>query len=216
MRFLKVFIVFLTVFISFFTTSHANENLSSEKLWQFYETWLQANYPAGKQALNAGASEQQLAKFESQIGIELPADYREFLSIHNGQHHTAAGLLVGHEFFQTSDILIEWKLMKKLLDDGVFKHKSESDPKGAIKPDWWNKNWIPITGDGAGNLICLDMSPDKNGTVGQVIDFDHETVERTVLADSFNEYINDYLSDLKSGLYVYHEEYNQIILLEDL
>ena len=199
-------------------TTHAETNTSKStiKLWQTYEAWLENNYPAGIKDLNAGTSEELFKKLESKIGNKLPDKYREWLTVHNGQKSSAAGLLVGGEFFSTDGILAEWQIMETLLDEGKFNFQSESDPKGKIKTDWWNKNWIPISGDGAGNLICLDMSPDKNGSMGQVIDFDHETVDRTVLADSFEEYIGNYINDLKSGQYKYSDEYGLILPLEDL
>ena len=106
--------------------------------------------------------------------------------------------------------------MKQLLDQGHFAYPSEPSPKNAIKPDWWNPRWIPITSDGSGNLQCLDLSPGAAGSVGQLIDFDHETTHRFVLASSFRDALKTYLDEVLAGGYVYSDDYGRLMPLDEL
>src|SRR5262249_32779186 len=56
---------------------------------------------------------------------------------------------------------------------------------GPIQPVWWHRRWIPFACDAAGNLSCLDLAPAAGGTVGQIIDWDHEAGPWRVLFPSF-------------------------------
>jgi cell wall assembly regulator SMI1 len=186
------------------------------ELWAEYEKWLQTHFPEGIMALNPGAQEEEVDALESAIGVQLPADYRTCLRVHNGQKPDAVGLLWSNEFLSTSRILDEWQLMKQLLDDGHFAYPSESSPKDAIKPDWWNPRWIPVTSDGCGNLECLDLAPGAAGFVGQLIDFDHETVHRCVIALSFRDAMKSYLAEVLAGGYAYSDDYGRLMPLDEL
>lgn len=193
-----------------------DDKKSMEKLWNKYRKWLGIHFKEGIDTLSVGASEEQLSRLEASIGKKLPNDYRDWLQIHNGQIPDSVGLLYSNEFLSTSRLLSEWQVMNQLLNRGEFSHTSESEPADTIKPDWWNKNWLPISSDGSGNLVCIDLSPGAKGTLGQIIDFDHETVHRTLLAKSFREYISNYLNDLDSERYTYSDDYRTLVPFSDL
>ena len=84
-------------------------------------------------------------------------------------------------------------------------------PDKGIKNDWWNDSWIPITYDGSGNHYCLDLDPTEEGIYGQIIRMWHDDAERTLVANSFKEWIVDYKDKLVSGQMVYSEDYFGII-----
>ena len=185
-------------------------------LWTKYDDWLGTEFPEGRRALNLGATEEELAALEAAIGASLPEDYRTVLSIHNGQQPDSVGLFWGNEFLSTSRIHSEWQVMKQLLGEGHFAGRSESSPANAIKHDWWNPLWIPITSDGSGNLQCLDLSPGTAGTVGQVIDFDHETIHRSVLASNFRDALESYVKAVLAGEYSYSDDYGRLMRIDEL
>jgi cell wall assembly regulator SMI1 len=185
-------------------------------LWMKYGDWLVAEFPEGARALNPGATDDELAALQAAIGVDLPEDYRTVLRIHNGQQADSVGLLWGNEFLSTTRIHSEWQVMKQLLDEGHFPHRSVSSPENAIKHDWWSPQWIPITSDGSGNLQCLDLSPGPAGTMGQIIDFDHETVHRCVLASSFREAFQNYVKSILAGEYSYSDDYGRLIRVDEL
>jgi len=185
-------------------------------IWTIYSAWLNANFPEGAKALNPGATVDELAYLESTIGIKLPPDYRSWLTVHNGQRVDGPTLLCSNEFLSTHRIVDEWQAMMKVAENRTEEFASESIPPNAIKPDWWNSLWIPITSDGSGNLECPDMSPGPAGAIGQIIDFDHETVERTLLASSFRHWVSDYVDCVEAGDYAYSDDYGRFMLCDDM
>jgi cell wall assembly regulator SMI1 len=189
---------------------------SVDDLWAKYEEWLTAHFPEGLQALNAGAAEHEIATLEATIGMNLPQDFRSWLKVHNGQTPDSVGLLWSNECLSTSRILNEWQVMKQLLDEGNFDCESKSDQPGAIKTDWWNPGWVPVTSDGAGNLQCLDLAPGMTGRAGQVIDFDHAAMNRCVLAAHFREWVEDYIKDISDREYVYSDDYGRLMPADEL
>jgi len=183
--------------------------------WQRYETWLGEHFDQGLKNLNPGVTEGHLTILERTLNNELPSDYRDWLKIHNGQRADSTGLLYGNELLQVYRLLEEWFSMKKSLVAGEFSRPAESDPKGAIKPEWWNLNWLPVSADGAGNFVCIDLSPGEDGVVGQIINFEHATARRQVLANSFKDYISAYLDEIEVEKYTYSESKNALIPSND-
>ncbi|ANQ49389.1 molybdenum cofactor biosynthesis protein MoeA [Flammeovirga sp. MY04] len=184
-------------------------------IWSRFEKWLSKNASHLNSELNTNASEVDITKLEKTIGGKLPKDYIEFLKIHNGQERDSEGLIDTEEFLSTDRVIEEWSVWKDLLDKGDFK-ESESEPDEGIKPDWWNSKWIPITYDGNGNHYCIDIDPSSSGTNGQIIRMWHDSGERELIANSFKEWISNYVNDLEKGKYVYSEDWGGIINKEEL
>ena len=187
-----------------------------EATWNKYKNWLASNFPEGIAALNAGATDEELVEVESVVGLKLSPDYRKWLAIHNGEHHDGPALLCSNEFLSTSRIIYEWKTMVEIAETQIDDFTSESNPPDAIRPDWWNRSWIPISSDGSGNLECIDLAPGPAGTVGQIIDFDHETTDRTVLASSFREWVSQFVNDVADGNYAYSVDYGRFMLCDEM
>ena len=61
-------------------------------------------------------------------------------------------------------------------------------PVGCIKQRYADLKWIPICEDGSGNHIGVDLDPDVNGKVGQVINFGRDEDDKHVLADSLKTF----------------------------
>jgi cell wall assembly regulator SMI1 len=184
-------------------------------IWNRFENWLTKNAPHLPAELNASASEDAISKLEKKISGTLPKEYIEFLKIHNGQNRESEGLIDTEEILSTKRVIEEWSVWKELLDKGDFKDSQSQADKG-IKPDWWNSKWIPITYDGSGNHYCIDLDPDKGGTSGQIIRMWHDSAERELIANSFKEWISNYVNDLEKGKYVYSEDWGGIINKDDL
>ncbi|MEO1438716.1 MAG: SMI1/KNR4 family protein [Bacteroidota bacterium] len=183
-------------------------------LWERIEIWLQQNAKHLIPALNPPVSQAAIDELEQAIDAKLPTDFVEFLRIHNGQKYDSEGLMNTEELLSAERILDEWKVWKKLLDDGIFEYPSSPD-KG-VKSDWWNPKWIPITYDGHGNHLCLDLDPANGGRYGQIIHMWHDSAERECIAFSFKEWINTYVTDLEKGNYIYSEGWAGLIHKDDL
>lgn len=183
--------------------------------WTRIERWLEAHAPEPRGILNPGASEEEIAALEREVGLRLPDDVRESLRIHDGQAPDAPGLINACELLSTARIAGEWRAWKELLDGGDF-DDAESDPAPGIRGDWWNAAWIPLTHDFGGNHDCLDLDPAPGGRAGQIISMWHDDAERRVLAGSFREWLSAFADGLENGDYVYSEEYDAVVRADDV
>jgi cell wall assembly regulator SMI1 len=144
-----------------------------------------------KVKLNNGASIESITKLEFNLGVTLPEDFKNFLAIHNGQEESAELCLFRSDILlSVQDIHVQWDnwigledMNEEMVDDML------SNPTGCIKPLYTNKKWIPITKDGCGNHIGIDLDPDENGIVGQIITFGTDQDTKNVIAESIIEFI---------------------------
>lgn len=185
-----------------------------KEVWRRIEKWLEENHPEGLSELNAGASDELLRETERFVGVEFPEDVREFYKIHNGTSEDFC-LIDGWILLPLEDVQSQWKVWKELLDDGDFRGY-KCTPHPAIRDDWWNDKWIPLTYDGSGNHHCLDFAPTEKGKVGQIIEMWHDDDERPLAASSFREWLEDYAAGLEAGEYVYSEDYGGVISVDDI
>ncbi len=186
-----------------------------QSTWASFENWLKKNYKQGYADLNPPASDEDIAHLEEALNIKLPIDFVQCLKNHNGQAGDAGGLFDGSEFLSTDRILDEFSVWQDLLDDGSF-DGIESEPAQEIKKDWWNKRWIPFTYDGSGNHYCVDLDPTQLGQSGQVMTMWHDDPDRRCLASSFDAWFKAYVAALLNGEYVYSEDYDAIVPIDDL
>lgn len=188
-----------------------------ETIWNRLKKWMQQYAPHLLKELNQGATDQQLDDLEIAIQQKLPASFRSFYKIHNGQDDYGKFILNSQELLSTHRILHEWKIWKKLIEQDTFVidgniKKSTADK--AIQPVWANTAWVPFTSNGGGDHYCLDFAPTSVGTNGQVITMIHDDPKRLILADSFQAWIEDYVYKLESGFYVY-SEYDMCIMTKE-
>lgn len=187
--------------------------------WVKIESWLEENAPEINKSLNDGIGKTELAQLEYVLKSELPDDFVDFYSIHDGQEPDADWLLDGEEFMSARRILEEYKIWKNLLTNGDFKEDGvvyKSTPDKGIKDDWWNPKWIPFTYNGSGDHLCIDLDPAEGGTYGQIIRMWHDDPERSLEANSLKEWIERFVSGLESGQYVYSDEYGGVINKDDI
>lgn len=180
-----------------------------QALWQRIESWLSRHAPHAWQMLRFGASEEEIQQAEVAMDITLPEDFKASCRIHNGGY--VLDLVTEMTMLSLEEIVAEWQMFKELeevgtwSDSGIpyyFLEDGLGWEAGPIQPLWWHQSWIPIGHDRAGNNCCLDLVPTPGGSVGQVIDWDHEAGPSRVLASSFLEVLSAFASDLEAGAYV--------------
>jgi cell wall assembly regulator SMI1 len=145
-----------------------------------------------------GASEDNIARLEEMLGFRLPEEFRQSWAIHDGTGgralYTSTGL---SDLEQIAD---NWAMMRGLLEGGEFDDPApDLKPRGPIRLHWWNLKWVPITDDGSGNHLCLDLDPAEGGSPGQLIDWDHERGPTKVIATGVREYLGRFADDLEAG-----------------
>jgi cell wall assembly regulator SMI1 len=136
-------------------------------IWGDIEQWYLDREPEKLNSLLEGATDEQIAEFETKVGVQLPVDYKASLKIHNGyvnfHSYTYTNLEATHP---------RWLMMTDAAERGLFefeKDKIINSGGGIIQNTWWHRNWIPFAADINGNYFCLDMAPAVNGEAGQII-----------------------------------------------
>ena len=185
-----------------------------EEVWARIETHLGQHRPEALTLLNKGASESVLDTFEIALSVALPEDIHASYKCHNGASAELA-FLYGEEFLSLEEIKRQWDVWKDLLDSGDFADAS-SDSQPCIRTDWWHPAWLPLTYDGSGNHVCLDLAPTAQGRVGQLIRMWHDDAERTLEANSFREWLAEFADGLESENIIYSEDYEGFVNVDDL
>ncbi len=177
-----------------------------DDVWNRLEKALKAAAPEVRKSLKKGTTEAKLTKLEQKLGVTLPSDLRASLLRHDGQKEDGDGLFpedfvgdMSGEFvlMSTAEIESEWRMWRGLNDGGEFTGSKTTPGKG-VRAGWWNPGWIPFATDGGGDSLCVDTTPAKGGTAGQVIHMRHDSGDRPRPAKS--------LADLLANLCDHYEQ----------
>lgn len=84
----------------------------------------------------------------------------------------------------------EWRAWSDASRDGRKPAGPRAINKGAVRTDFFNHGWIPLTSNGGGDSHCLDLEPGPEGNVGQVILVVHDEPSRKLAAGSLAEWID--------------------------
>ncbi|BCL84636.1 SMI1/KNR4 family protein [Ktedonobacteria bacterium brp13] len=184
---------------------------SVQMLWRRIENWMSNDAPFTWQKLPSGASEEEIQQAEEVLGMTLPQDFKTSYRMHNG--HFCIDLVTTMDILPLQKAIEYWKELKLLLEDGVFDDNKPYyffDPiciqshwqTGPIQPVWWHVQWIPFGIDRAGNFCCLDLVPASGGSVGQIIDWDHECGPSRTLFSNFQQLLSTFADQVEAGYYV--------------
>lgn len=182
--------------------------------WEKIIEWGNRNAPEMLTDLNPGASEEQIAALEVELGQSIPADFRESLLIHNGESDGWPCKVFADygAYLGTEGILENWKQRKQIAAEIENYMDEMPDPEqqirdgiitveGPVQPKLFLKDWIPIMDSNGDVFWALDMNPAEGGSPGQVIAVDLEGCSWMVVADSFGSFIRDYAQALEDGAY---------------
>lgn len=176
-----------------------------QSLWQRIEKWVGIHAPGIWQELLPGASEADIRLAETVMEMTLPEDFKASYRLHNGGY--TLDLITEMRVMPLQEIVTDWRMLKELLEVGNWDgyppaiSTQQEGQTDAIQPTWWHLKRVPFGIDRAGNYCCLDLSPAPNGTIGQVIDWDHEIGPTSVTAASFHELLAIFADDLEAGMY---------------
>lgn len=171
-----------------------------QKIWSHIERRLAELGCLDAMALRSGADPQEIADLESHLGVTLPDGVARFLSLHDGQD--GDGLIYGQSLLSVSGIRQQWDVWRSIDEEEMNADCAEfmaSDPVATIKPMYCNRAWIPLTHDHGSNHFGLDFDPDQHGQHGQIIAFGRNEDTKRLYANSFEKFIEAYLSWLQSA-----------------
>ena len=167
-----------------------------KKYWKKIEAWFGENEPEILKTFNEGATEEQFKELENVLGFELPLDFREFYSVHNGQD---TGAVFGSAIIDPDSeglssvqrIIDTYKMYQSIAEYAT--DVSDDDVEDGIKPMYWNDKWLPIMEDGMGNSYFIDLDPDENGRKGQIILRYNEGPTYELVAPSLEKWVKEFI-----------------------
>jgi cell wall assembly regulator SMI1 len=177
-------------------------------VWSEIEEILAAQNTLPLLKLNAGASTQEIEELEEHVCAKLPASLKQVLLRCNGQSQ-GFGLFFGLQFLSVAEIKSNWDMWRSLEGDGLNEELSDSmssEPRGFIKPLYLNRGWIPITHDYGGNHIGIDLDPDTEGAIGQIIAFGRDDDVKKLKANSFEQFLEGFTNQLRTVKWVVTEK----------
>ena len=179
--------------------------MSLERDWRRIADWYAANTPSGL-PLARGASESRIAAWEQTLGLSLPADLRESYRLHNGTG--GVFLLYFGELMTLDGVERMWRRYGDWQRDNGYGVGDDwvTQAEGPIKPFWWSPARVPLTDNGGGDPVFLDLDPAKGGRRGQLIKYNHEVGPQFVLARSFAGWLGEIADGLEAGRFVYNVE----------
>jgi cell wall assembly regulator SMI1 len=183
----------------------ATAKFSVKAAWKRLARWSKAHLPQEGRPGNPPVTVEQIREFEATVGVRLPADVRQSYRLFNGQC-PGPGIIYGLAVEELRNCLNSWKHWVKgwarNVQDGSdrdFNESCQSFPDGFVRPVYFNSKWIPLTYDGSGNHIAVDLDPGPKGVHGQVIKFGPDDHDHTVLALSWGQFLTDIADELEAG-----------------
>ena len=155
-----------------------------DNICQIFFGELSQYLPNVAEAFGPPANPVVLDKMNKMVNNRLPKDFLNFYSTVNGESDYV-GSILGFELMSIENIMGEYKFFEK------YPKKFISFPKGKIKEGQYNLMWLPIASDGGGSFLAMDLDPDTEGNIGQIITLDRESNISYVIAASFRELLLD-------------------------
>lgn len=118
------------------------------------------------------APAEEVAALERQLGRKLPDDLHEFYELHDGAD--GIGVVDNEDLLSIAEAGNAWSLLRDVW--------RELDPQ----PGLWSDAWLPVTSDGGGSYLCVDLDA---GRLGCVIRYWHADPDRPRVADSFTNWL---------------------------
>jgi cell wall assembly regulator SMI1 len=171
-----------------------------DEIWTRIVAWFHTHAPELAPD-RRGAAPRAIEEAEAELGLALPADYRAWLLLCDGQSTSAPGVDGLWRLHSVADVLDRWRMLRAL--DSELSHSPVPTEPG-IRAGVWNAAWVPIAEDLGGNYLAIDLDPGRGGTMGQVIDCQHDPPSYGHHAPGFRAFLARLADDLEAGRYQVH------------
>ena len=200
MKFIITTLSFLLLFISCKKDSSENFYESTDKrpfedIWEAYKIQVKIKLEGADFKFNPPANLKEVSHWEKALGQTLSGDLLELYKLGNGQAEDGQSIFKGFTLMPIVTATRQWQIV----DNNIAKIKVPNSIIGPVKKDIWNSKWIPFGTDPGGNLLCIDLDPEKDGYAGQVVAIYFESGIREVIAPSIKDYFSKSETGLKSG-----------------
>lgn len=175
--------------------------MNVDDAWDAIIAWCDAQAPEAMDAFGPPAPDEALEPLDAEIGV-LPAAVRRSWS-RVGFTEVPGPLpfriLPPHESFEV------WTRLRRAAREVlVLPDAADVDP--GVRAAWVHPGWLPLTDDGGGNHVCVDLDPAPGGAVGQVIVVLADHPRRSVLAPSWTDFLEGLVDALEGGRLVATED----------
>jgi cell wall assembly regulator SMI1 len=147
------------------------------------EKWLAQHRRHFLEGLRPGASAAELEALHKSVGVPLPEDLKALLSWHNGQKEDTLA-----RFEQ------DWLLMGTE-EIAAAKHDLDADTEAQSKG--WQRAWIPLLDNDAGDYVCLDTSQ----AGAPVREFWQDRTDHPVVAPLLAAWLEEMVNAVERGEY---------------
>jgi uncharacterized protein (TIGR02996 family) len=176
--------------------------------WAVIEDWLARNHPTMLGLLKGPADEPDFWAVEALIKQKLPDDFKASYRIHDGSAD-CSGPLIGLSLMSLAEVGDVWGQWADYADDAELVAELSDDitssPRGAVKPLYANRAWIPFAGDSM-NHVALDYDPGPKGVAGQVINCGRDDSARHAIAPTFTAFLAFVARQFVHGRVVVNED----------
>ncbi|WP_267119320.1 SMI1/KNR4 family protein [Xanthomonas sacchari] len=173
-------------------------NLANEMLERIRDH-LRVIAPEVEKALLPAANELEINALKSALGRPLPEDlvavYRESAGLNPD---ATANFALGFSFMDVATVTFEVERSSYNDDAGASAQFADKGIRPVLK---LGKDRLVIGSDCSQCRLCVDLSPEENGTYGQVIFIDQEWGVALLLARSMNDFLRKFEQDLSMGKY---------------
>ncbi|WP_244835000.1 SMI1/KNR4 family protein [Clostridium sp. BJN0001] len=155
-----------------------------------YINYVRKIFPEFNELRNSGTTIEEINKIEQQMDILFPEDLKQLYMIINGDNKHIFGFVNGLNMLSLEEMYTTWKSWREFDDDKELNDKKyySSLPQKSIKCRYTNSLWIPIAHDCSSNYFGIDLDPDVNGTIGQIINFGRDENHKKVFASSLKKF----------------------------
>jgi cell wall assembly regulator SMI1 len=149
-----------------------------------------------RRSLAAPATEADLVQLQHAAKHRLPPSLVELYRYCDGERWRGDGQTIlvffGCIFIGTKQAVQEIATLREAAafwQDSMDELNLRSDPPGAVQRLVYADGWFPFAYDGGGNYFAVDMAPDINGTVGQIISFGRDERVNCQLAPDMQTFL---------------------------
>lgn len=192
------------------TRTKASSDLA--KLWKRLESIAGAH--GRSLMLRDGASAKEVAAAEKKFGREFPTDYRESMSLHDGQQQNAEAFafLPGCSLLSPLSAIVEFHTSLLELAEEYPPEADEFGPEGMIHLAVFHADRIPLAGypywDGDNTYI--DFANGPKGTSGQLITMFTES-DFVRLGSGIGDALEAFVTALDSGAWIYDATLGRVV-----
>ena len=167
-------------------------------------------------AFAEGASAQALTQLEQDLNVVLPEDFKQWYLAHNGDAaEQPFYVLAGHDWLSVDEMREEWQALSEACKEYDLADEGFTDNDDGVRPVMWSQRWLPFAEDN-GYYLLLDLDPAPTGTYGQILQLSGDGDPVSIQAASIRQWLDDYVTGLEQGLWVFSEDYRGMIRADEL